>query len=379
MWLLDEGTSQWVILSREEFTYNARGNLTQSITSFHFYDSFKEKDEFKYDIHGKMIEVLGYDWNETSGTWDLSDKDEFVYDPNGYLIQKLENGWEESDEKWIPYRKEEYKYDDNGNMIESVESFSPGTQQWVTQYKHDYTYDANGNQLQTSGFRWDEGTSKWVPIDRLNYIYDDVEHITNSLYYSWDESSSKFVDSWDEEYTYDEHGNIVQNIQHEWDGDTRETIGKGEFTYDNSCTRSDLILPCFADEISIVEAIDVLALFKHKMVSFLRSFWDESSNNWVGMVKGDYFYSEQNISSSKEMGKEVSRIYPNPALTQITIETIKADLYNIEITSLNGQQLLNVEMEGITQQIDISSFQSGVYFITIRSKDFVTTRKIIKL
>jgi hypothetical protein len=36
-------------------------------------------------------------------------------------------------------------------------------------------------------------------------------------------------------------------------------------------------------------------------------------------------------------------------------------------------------MEGTTQQLDLSSFQSGVYFITIRSKDFVTTRKIIKL
>jgi hypothetical protein len=36
-------------------------------------------------------------------------------------------------------------------------------------------------------------------------------------------------------------------------------------------------------------------------------------------------------------------------------------------------------MEGKSHQIDLSSFQKGVYFITIRSKDFVTTRKVIKL
>ncbi|MGW8316643.1 MAG: T9SS type A sorting domain-containing protein [Bacteroidales bacterium] len=29
--------------------------------------------------------------------------------------------------------------------------------------------------------------------------------------------------------------------------------------------------------------------------------------------------------------------------------------------------------------MDLSSFNKGVYFITIRSKDFITTRKIVRL
>ena len=51
----------------------------------------------------------------------------------------------------------------------------------------------------------------------------------------------------------------------------------------------------------------------------------------------------------------------------------------MEITSLNGQLLLSQELKGPTHYLDLSSFQKGVYFITIRSKDFVTTRKIVKL
>ena len=73
------------------------------------------------------------------------------------------------------------------------------------------------------------------------------------------------------------------------------------------------------------------------------------------------------------------KIYPNPTNNLLTIETEYPDHYSINITTLNGQQILTGEMEGITHQIDLSSFQKGVYFITIRSKDFVTTRKIIKL
>ena len=72
-------------------------------------------------------------------------------------------------------------------------------------------------------------------------------------------------------------------------------------------------------------------------------------------------------------------IYPNPTNNLLTIETEYPDHYSIEISTVNGQQILNGEMEGTTHQIDLSTFKKGAYFITIRSNDFVTTRKIIKL
>jgi hypothetical protein len=72
------------------------------------------------------------------------------------------------------------------------------------------------------------------------------------------------------------------------------------------------------------------------------------------------------------------RIYPNPTYTSLTVKTVTSDLY-IVITSLNGQVVYSVEMDGTAHTIDLSTFQKGVYSITIRSKDVVTTRKIIKL
>jgi N-acetylneuraminic acid mutarotase len=72
-------------------------------------------------------------------------------------------------------------------------------------------------------------------------------------------------------------------------------------------------------------------------------------------------------------------IYPNPANKMINIVLKGEAKYTIEITSVNGQLILNRELEGGANQVDISSFKKGVYFITIRSKDFITTRKIIKM
>jgi len=92
----------------------------------------------------------------------------------------------------------------------------------------------------------------------------------------------------------------------------------------------------------------------------------------------DTFYIEApvNVESIQE---PIVKIYPNPANDLLTIETGQPGQHFIEITSLNGQLLYNDRMEGPTHQIDLSSFQKGLYFITIKSRDYVRTEKIIKL
>jgi hypothetical protein len=72
-------------------------------------------------------------------------------------------------------------------------------------------------------------------------------------------------------------------------------------------------------------------------------------------------------------------IYPNPANDLITIELGTDGRFTIEIVSLSGQLLYSGKMEGLSHELDLSSFQHGVYFITVRSKKFIKTEKIIKL
>jgi len=71
-------------------------------------------------------------------------------------------------------------------------------------------------------------------------------------------------------------------------------------------------------------------------------------------------------------------VYPNPTGRLITVETETPGKYQVRISSLNGREIVCQVMEGTTHQFDLVSLQRGVYFITIMSNDFVTTRKIIK-
>jgi hypothetical protein len=71
--------------------------------------------------------------------------------------------------------------------------------------------------------------------------------------------------------------------------------------------------------------------------------------------------------------------YPNPAKDFLIIETGQPEHLLVRITSVNGQLIHSSEMEGTTHQLDISSFRKGIYFISIRSKDFIKTDKIMQL
>ena len=72
-------------------------------------------------------------------------------------------------------------------------------------------------------------------------------------------------------------------------------------------------------------------------------------------------------------------LYPNPTNSILTIEAEIQGQYSIELLDLNGRVLLKTVLTGSNHNFDLSSFQKGVYIITIKSKEIATTRKILKL
>jgi hypothetical protein len=72
-------------------------------------------------------------------------------------------------------------------------------------------------------------------------------------------------------------------------------------------------------------------------------------------------------------------IYPNPVIDVLNVEASYSGVKELIITNPSGKSLYSELFGRTTHQINISSFEKGIYVITIRSKDFVTTRKIVKL
>jgi len=88
---------------------------------------------------------------------------------------------------------------------------------------------------------------------------------------------------------------------------------------------------------------------------------------------------ETGTSMKEESDQMHIKVYPSPTISTLFVETEYTNQFSIHIQAISGQLIFYTNSIGPTAQIDLSSFHKGVYFITIRTKDFITTKKIIKL
>ena len=71
-------------------------------------------------------------------------------------------------------------------------------------------------------------------------------------------------------------------------------------------------------------------------------------------------------------------ISPNPTRDFINIQGLEAGFGMIEIYSISGQLLYQEEYFGNDQRLDLSGLRKGLYFIRIKSEEFVRPEKIIR-
>lgn len=95
--------------------------------------------------------------------------------------------------------------------------------------------------------------------------------------------------------------------------------------------------------------------------------------------------SRSNIASNSPLGTtsltnpESFAIYPNPATDQLFIESEpNSGDYVIEITNMEGQQILKQTLKLQQTHINISFLHSGLYIVKITSGRGVTTEKLVK-
>lgn len=79
-----------------------------------------------------------------------------------------------------------------------------------------------------------------------------------------------------------------------------------------------------------------------------------------------YYLVGCGLDVNKTYTKEDSfSIYPNPVSDQLKVSFNQSSLKKINITNLSGQIIFSEEINGADYNIDVSSFDSGIYFLTI--------------
>lgn len=95
----------------------------------------------------------------------------------------------------------------------------------------------------------------------------------------------------------------------------------------------------------------------------------------------DEYSAKRDISSAQEEDKSEFAIYPSVVSTYLTVEESLNSPYTISILNQSGQRVFIEEIGSniLIQNLDLTSLEKGIYFVTIQSKgERLASQKIIK-
>jgi hypothetical protein len=70
------------------------------------------------------------------------------------------------------------------------------------------------------------------------------------------------------------------------------------------------------------------------------------------------------------------KLFPNPAINNITIESPKEAV--IEILNIKGQIMKTLAASSNKISVNVSAFPSGVYFVEVKTEKGVAVRRFVK-
>ncbi len=70
-------------------------------------------------------------------------------------------------------------------------------------------------------------------------------------------------------------------------------------------------------------------------------------------------------------------LYPNP-VTDVLQITAKTEISTLAIFNINGQQLLNKDLNSMHGEIDLAALSTGIYFVRVTANNTTETFKIVK-
>lgn len=105
-------------------------------------------------------------------------------------------------------------------------------------------------------------------------------------------------------------------------------------------------------------------LNKNYRVESIRCYWNDEEliQQWSD-ADCDEVYEQYHTGLNESIYDQLLIVYPNPTDGMITISGCQTGEYRI--TNIMGQTLMTGRIDSENQQIDVSSLQEGVYFITI--------------
>jgi hypothetical protein len=370
---LDTATQMMVLSEKEDLIFDASGNITSYIlsewdqVSGQWVNSVKWEDQF--DGNGKLILEIFSAWDTITAQWVNAMKYEMTYDGQGNITSEVASYWDEDASQWILFWKDEYTYTD-GKLTTYLElAWNDMGDVWMEWYKTESTYDGNGNLILEVTQEWDFVGNDWVNMNKWEYTYDASGLMLSELEMEWDTDLGEWVNDVKYEYSYDEHGNMAEELELYWEEDQWYNDWKGVWAYNMAYTYADLYVPYWF----LYNTVDMT--FYHMPLSMSEYLY--YLEDWYLYYKTTAFYSPFLSTVVEDIEGSTVKLFPNPAGDYLTISwEDKYPRLELEILDLAGKRVLSRQIVN-HETISMEQLSSGMYLYRLsQNRDVIHSGKI---
>jgi hypothetical protein len=308
---------------------------------------------FRYDDNGTLLEedagpIICYFGSCTGG------RKVYSYNDDGTLWSIVCLSKDRDSQKW----KLTSRYSDYSIPFDSWQEFLGGGIM--------FSYNDQKELIEEKIVSWDKDSYTWIEVGTVEHFYDTGNCIESSCY------TADYESDWRKIRDFDKYGNCTREITSK--SYSRLELAHREFHYDESGTYLKKTIEYNPEGQAVYE--NIYSYFEN---GDLKERTEYDLNSLMPVNFDLYYYSKPVSASIQNHLSQKIGIFPNPFRHLLNIKTGSEQSCEARIIDLKGKLILSFESLGPTHQLDLSSFEPGVYFITIRSKDFVETRKIMKL
>lgn len=362
--------NNWLLNYGEFYVFNENGNILSLIQRTYENGIWNEQglNTYSYDLNNNLINTLFQEWDGLN--WVNYNQLVNVYDANGNLTSILSQNWNGSG--WDNEYKQEFTYDGNNNLITSQSSLWIGGA-WASGTRHSFSYDAQ-NRLTVhlaQVFILD-----WTNSQQILYTYDangDLEMNLNQIWNGtgWDDSGRNL-------YDYDVNHNLISFESQNFEGGLWVSDYQFTYTYDSNNNITSLLIQYYFDGNWVNENRYIVTYdAEQNRITEVSQRWEDI---WINQDSFHYYYSL--FSSITQTAPEMHiSVFPNPATSTLQIQNNDDafEVSQISIYSSTGVKMGNAAIGDIANEIDISQYSPGSYYMFIRSEEGNAIRNFIKL
>ena len=362
------------------------------------------KEEYTYNSKGELTETRGYYW--MSIVWIPLTRSQYFYDANGYLIESISSSWNDATKSFVNNSREVHNYTNN-KIIGDV-SYTWDNGGWKQKDKTDFVYAGNNistfHSYKWNGAQWiddDRGVVTYVANKISEIITEDFENniwaLSDKTIYKRNASTSKIEEilyqtwngaAWENDektnFTIDANGNRITDIYSEsQDGITWVEEDKLDYAYDKSTLMSTYRNP-FNVNIHLNDlGVDDLPHF-NKLLSSISSANSSADNpvpgaaTWETDSRTIYYYSDDTMGLNDLSNSNFVTIYPNPVTNTLNIQLKDQIQADASLFDINGRLVLEKKILALSTSLNIEALNSGIYILKIQTESGFATKRISK-